>query len=160
MTMNGISREELMSVLKYVPAKGHFVWKTKRLYGRKAGSKTVHGYIEIRYKRKWFKVHRLAWFFIYGELPQVVDHIDRDKTNNRIENLRASTIAENNVNRSKQKNNSTGLTGVQFARQKYVVVIKHQGKRIAQRSFDNADDAAAYREAKLKELGYDTNHGY
>lgn len=78
-----------------------------------AGSINNCGYIRVNIKGKLYQAHRLIWLYMYGELPsQFIDHIDRDRINNRIENLREANVQENNRNRKMQNNNTTGYVGV------------------------------------------------
>lgn len=77
---------------------------------RSSGSK----FWAIKFKNKAVQVHRVIWQLVYGEIPDslVVDHIDGNSLNNKIENLRVVTREVNNKNRGKSKNNSTGVNGV------------------------------------------------
>ncbi len=64
---------------------------------------------------KMYKAHRLAWFYMTGEWPpDQIDHIDGDRDNNRLVNLRKATNAQNGANARLSKNNSSGFKGVSF----------------------------------------------
>lgn len=82
-----------------------FTWKVEFLPAKgrksgKAGSIDFSGYDVITFKGKRFKVHRLVWLLIHGApLPEVIDHIDGDKSNNSPDNLRPSTTRLNGANR-------------------------------------------------------------
>lgn len=82
--------------------------------GEEAGSKRKSGYVRVVISGKMHSVHRICWQLHFGEIPAglVVDHIDGDKHNNRIENLRVVTNQVNLLNAKKSKNNNTGITGV------------------------------------------------
>ena len=71
---------------------GQLLNKTKRRsqveIGAPAGHKTVRGYVNIRVDGKMYKAHRLIYLYHHGVMPDMVDHIDCDRANNRIENLR------------------------------------------------------------------------
>lgn len=82
------------------------------------------GYYIVRVNDKNYLVHRLIFLFFHGYLPDRVDHIDEDTTNNRIENLRAATHSQNLCNRGKAKNNTSGFKGV--------CLVKKTGKWFAQ----------------------------
>ena len=99
--------EEISKVLKYNEETGEFTWliNPSRAVkaGDKAGSVVEKGYIGITYKRQPMLAHRLAWLFSVGEDPgnNLIDHIDEDKTNNRIDNLRLIDNSRN-VARSRE----------------------------------------------------------
>lgn len=130
-----ITQEELKEVLDYNSETGVFRWNIYRASNAKAGDIAGGlqncGYCVIQYKRKIYTAHRLAWLYFYGELSEdkFVDHIDRDKTNNRISNLRLCTNSENQKNRKKNSNNTSGYKGVYWnkAAGKWVVRPKLNG---------------------------------
>ena len=99
------------SVLEYDAETGQFTRD-----GKPAGSVKNTGYLNIGVKGRVVLAHRLAWAWVYGEEPpKCLDHIDRNKLNNAISNLRDVGHSGNNVNRE-QRNNSTGVAGVTFKR--------------------------------------------
>jgi hypothetical protein len=96
---------------------GNLIRKTGRVneIGKIAGC--VHkgkGYIHVKIKTKAFKAHRLVFLYHHGYLPECVDHIDGDKTNNKIENLRAATKEENCRNQKIRSTNKSGYKGVKW----------------------------------------------
>jgi len=109
-----------------------------------------------------YLVHRVIWCHVYGEWPEknlVIDHINGDKKDNRIQNLRLVTPSENNKNSSRPKSNTSGVIGVYKKGSKWVAQIQENYKTITVGSFDNFEDAiAARREAELK-YGFHENHG-
>lgn len=96
-----LPRERLLEVLSYDPGTGIFHWRPgTRREGFVAGTIVSEGYISIGIDRRCYKAHRLAWLYFHGIWPSaVVDHIDGDTSNNRIENLRDVTHAQNGLNR-------------------------------------------------------------
>jgi len=88
---------------------GNLYWKPQ-----KTGTIDGSGYIQTGIKGKYYKNHRLIFLMHHGYLPDVIDHIDGDRTNNRIENLREATRAENNYNAKKPKHNKSGVKGVHW----------------------------------------------
>ncbi len=72
------------------------------------------GYWHICIKQKLYKTHRLIFLYHYKYLPKEIDHIDRNKLNNRIENLREATHSQNMLNRKKHKTNKSGYKGVSW----------------------------------------------
>ena len=109
--------ENVKDYLNYNPDTGEFTWIKSPAkiikVGQKAGSIDKFGYLRIKFKGKKIAAHRLAWYFVYGELPEKeLDHINRIKTDNKISNLRLCTRAENITNTSKRKNCSSEHKGV------------------------------------------------
>jgi hypothetical protein len=104
-TLN-LTVDELHQKLDYDPSTGMFQWRNvtrKRCHsvGWFKGSRNKKGYLNIKIGRVLFQAHRLAWLHVHGNWPQfVIDHINRDKSDNRIENLRDVTVKENLANRA------------------------------------------------------------
>jgi hypothetical protein len=129
-----ITHNELLETFSY--ADGQLYWKIttgsgKIRPGTLAGCTRNDGYWVIVYKRKHYFAHRLIWFYHHGVWPtNSTDHIDRDRLNNRIENLRECTYAENAQNRSISKRNKSGHTGVRFHdfSGKWAAYVRFQGK--------------------------------
>jgi hypothetical protein len=118
------------------------------LAGEEAGYLQAYGYRRIKINRKLYYSHRLIYMYHNGEITDNlhIDHIDRDKSNNNIENLRLVTEQENQWNR--------GDKGYCFHKRdnKFMAYIKLNGKRIHLGYFDTAEEAKnAYLKAK-KEL--------
>jgi len=119
MTDNILTQERLKELLSYDPETGVFVWVVKpsqRVYiGAVAGIKKPNGYWYIKIDCKLYRAHRLAWLYMTGAFPPgQTDHINRARADNRFANLRAVTHSENQHNRIKQKNNTSGLKGVSY----------------------------------------------
>ena len=110
-----ISHDYVLSAFDYQD--GNLIRKTGRVneIGQIAGC--LHkgkGYIHVKIKAKCFKAHRLVFLYHHGYLPECVDHIDGDKTNNKIENLRAATKEENCQNQKIRSTNKSGCKGVRW----------------------------------------------
>ena len=109
-----LSQEYLKSIFSY--SEGKLIWKAKKsdkvVVGSEAGCVTKKGRCFIGLDGKNYRTHRLIYLFHHGYLPDTIDHIDGDPSNNRIENLREATIRENGCNRTKQQNNTSGYKGV------------------------------------------------
>ena len=109
------------SILKYAPDSGEFIWEVSYRKPSKTGCraehKTSNGYLYIKAAGKQHSASRLAWTLVNGQIPDglEIDHIDRDKTNNRIDNLRLVDRAGNLRNR-KFSQNKCGATGVSIHR--------------------------------------------
>lgn len=71
-------------------------------------------YLVVTIKKKPYKLHRIIFYMHFGYLPKILDHVDGDTRNNRIENLRSATNQENQRNKKQHKNNSSGYKNVTF----------------------------------------------
>jgi hypothetical protein len=115
------------------------------------------GYHSCNIDKSNYLIHRLIYLMFYGELPELVDHIDRDSTNNRIENLRKADKKINSINRGLQANNKSGHKGVSWNRNssKWEIYITVNNKRIALGLREKLEDAIILRkEAENKYFGY------
>jgi len=135
--------------VEYFPETGIFIWKkspTPRIkVGDGCGSSHGCGYITITVMQKSYLAHRLAWFLTYGEWPiNDIDHIDGDRKNNKITNLRGATRQENLRNTGSRKNKTSNYKGVSWdkTRCKWVAYIKFNGKVKNLGRFNNEEDAA------------------
>jgi hypothetical protein len=154
---HSISADFVREILSYDPETGEFRWKWRddirkcdnaRLVGKVAGSLDSHGYIVIGINLQIYQAHRLAWLHIHGVWPvNQIDHINNDKADNRITNLREATSQENQRNVGLQKNSSTGIAGVSWNKrdQKYQARITVDRKFISLGYFDTLEKAAKAR---------------
>jgi hypothetical protein len=146
-----LTQEKLKEVLSYSEEDGIFTWKipqanNKIKVGSVAGCVHSSGAWEIGLSRKLFKAHRLAWLYVYGEFPsEWIDHIDGDRTNNRINNLRLCTPAENQMNRKKSVNNTSGFKGVSWDKEvnMWKATVQLDGVRKHLGYFPQVEDASA-----------------
>lgn len=128
--------------------------------GKITGNKTSNGYLEISVGDLKLSAHKLAWYFHYGYYPEFhLDHINGDKQDNRIINLRESSPLDNMRNRGKNKNNSTGYNGVYKSGKRYRARIKINGKLVNLGTFDTAEEANLAREKANNEYGFNQDHG-
>lgn len=140
-----ISLDALKALLEYDPSTGHFknkITRKRAAAGAIAGSRATIGYIDIRINGKHYWGHRLAWFYNHGEWPKFVDHINGDRADNRLQNLRSVTRKQNAWNRGIDSRSETGVKGVSKVRNKFVASIWQGRKHITLGSFDNLEDAA------------------
>ncbi len=103
-----VTHEQLLNILSYDPITGEF-WRDGKLYK----VNTPLGYVQIRIFNRLYYGHTLAWFYIYGVWAKV-DHRDRNKGNNRINNLREATSSQNLVNSRLRSDNTSGSKGVDW----------------------------------------------
>ena len=172
-----MSPSEVAELLDYCPTTGVFAWKARdralfsrekdwkhwnrRYAGSVAGNVKPDGYCQIKIFGRSFRSHRLAWAISHGVWPENIDHINGDRGDNRLANLRSVTHAQNMKNRTKHHNNTTGLTGVSVhkATGKFVAQISVDGKRRHLGLFARMEDAhAAWVEAKTR-AGCSERHG-
>jgi hypothetical protein len=122
-----ITQEMLHKLFRY--ENGILYWKTKHskkvLIGNMAGGLKPNGYVQVRINNKKYLAHRLIFLMHHGYVPDVLDHIDCNPSNNKIENLRPATSSTNLMNRRKQRNNSSGIKNVHWSKKynKWVVRI-------------------------------------
>jgi hypothetical protein len=99
--------EQLKERLSYCPKTGIFKWNDtvkNQCKGTQAGQTTSQGYIRLNIEGKKILAHRLAWAYVYGSFPKGhIDHVDRNKSNNSISNLREVSKKENAQNRGNIK---------------------------------------------------------
>lgn len=155
-----LSAEYVRSRLDYDPETGQFRWKPDigiRTAGRAAGWIKDNGYVVIDIDKKKHYAHRLAWLYVYGEWPPSnVDHIDRDRQNNRIGNLRLADHFLNGGNANLSKRNKSGFKGVHWRsdKRRWSAEIRAHGRRVRLGYFDTAESAAdAYAKAARKHFG-------
>lgn len=139
MTKPELTHAQLLAELDYCQETGIFTRG-----GRAVG--TLHrptGYIYISVLNRLYLAHRLAFFAVHGRWPEVTDHINGEKTDNRIANLREVTQTVNSQNRRAPSiRNQSGILGVCFDRGKWVAHISAHGKRRNLGRYDTSDAAS------------------
>jgi len=151
-----LTQERLKQLATYNPETGLLVCVknrkgSKNKIGDTLGSVNKVGYFEVQIDNRRYFVHRLACLYLTGTMPNgVVDHINRNPSDNRWANLRVVTQFENsrNANRLAERN-STGYVGVHLWNGKYRAKIVIKQKQVHLGTFDDAlTAAAAYQVAK------------
>lgn len=161
--MSDLTHARLRELLDYDPSTGYFVWLTPRgrnhaIVGKRAGTRNpVSGYIQIKVGVRAYSAHRLAWFYVHGSWPaNCLDHVNGDRADNRIANLREATQAQNARNAQRKKTNSSGFKGVHWhaQAQKWRATILVNRRHISLGLFHRKEDAAkAYETAAHKHHG-------
>ena len=160
-----VTQEELKKLFHYSEDSGVFtrikITANCVKIGDIAGTRSSTGYIKIRFGKKHYLAHRLAWLYVYGELPEFIDHINHVRYDNRIENLRPATIKINGKNRSMNKNNKSGATGVRWhkGRNRWISQIKVDSRQVHLGSFTEYHEAVNARKNAEVLYGFHKNHG-
>lgn len=179
-----ITPDLLRELIDYCPESGVLTWKPRnpehfecseqrpehsakiwnaRNAGRPAlNVKNGNGYFHGAIFGKTVTAHSVAWAIFHGEWPMHgIDHIDGNRLENRISNLRDVPDAVNAKNQKRSARNTSGVTGVSyFARtKKWVAMIKGDGKVRNLGYFHTIEEAAAARKAAEKKYGFHPNHG-
>lgn len=160
---------DLRKFLIYDADTGELFWlprNNKWWDGRYANTPALaspdRGYRVGRFNKQKLYAHRAAWALYYGEWPgMVIDHINGDKSDNRISNLRVVAQVDNTRNQRRRINNTSGITGVTWdsARRKWIAQISILGSGIRLGRFDDINDAAHARREADRKYGFHANHG-
>ena len=179
------SPDVLRQLLRYDPGTGKLFWRERGVewFSASASRTAEHACANwnARYAHKealsaqWadsypegcvlgysLKSHRVVWAIVHGEWPsQHIDHIDGDRSNNRIDNLRDVTHATNHRNVRKKSNNTSGFTGVSWSSKanKWRAHIKVDFRQINLGHFCRIEDAVSARLAAEKRYGFTERHG-
>lgn len=149
-----LTQEFLRSILSYNPETGELTrisTPRKDLVGKRADHvNQALGYRVVGIgSDRTFWAHRVIFMMVYGRWPVQVDHINGDRSDNRLCNLREASKAENMRNRGPQKNNTSGVPGVYWATrlEKWTAGIKVDRRKIWLGNFDSFDEAVAARKS-------------
>lgn len=176
------TQEYLKRILDYNPETGIFVWKDRPVTdfadgghsaehncrkwnslcaGKVAGTSQPIGYRVIIIQRTHQYAHRLAWVYVHGVWPVMIDHINGDKSDNRIANLRSVTRRENLKNSALRPSNTSGVSGVSWLkrRKRWQARIMVDNLQISLGVFHDFNDAVAARLEAEKRYGFHRNHG-
>lgn len=151
-----LSQQRLHEILDFNPQTGVFVWKISPRENVKRG--TVAGWHNGKKMRrisighKCYLLHRLAWFYVHGKWPDQIDHINGDRTDNRLKNLRPATNSQNQANNGAKSNSQLGIRGVSARGSGFVVQLYKTGTRGQKRKirarFTDLNEAAAFARRK------------
>lgn len=152
-----ITQQRLKSQISYCPETGIFTWivaKKGVSKGKECGRiSKQHGYKDIHIDGKFYRAHQLAFLYMNGVFANSeIDHINRNRSDNRWDNLRVCTKSQNAANVGLKKSNTTGAKGVVWDkdRNKWRVQIRINGVKKNLGRFDNFEDAVKVSENALK----------
>lgn len=171
----------LRTLVDYSPETGLFFWKprpesmfsaprhAKAWNSRYAGLRAdrpgnVAGYLRLTLFDRKYYAHRVAWALSNGEVPDAdlhIDHINKDKTDNRAANLRCVSASVNHRNSKRQANNKSGVTGVCWIpdRAKWLAYARVNRRHKHLGYYDSMEEAAHARLAFSKDNGFSSLHG-
>ena len=150
-----MNQEKVKALFDY--RDGGLHWKHDRGSNAKAGNRAGRllktGYRSVHVSGRRYQEHRLIYLWHHGVMPAQVDHINRLKADNRIENLRAADHSSNQMNTAARGNHS-GFRGVRFVPKtgRWVARIYRKGKEIRLGTFATPDAAIAAYQAAAKEM--------
>lgn len=164
-----LTQQIITELLTYSPDTGEFTWKPRdrrwfttersqkwwnaRFANTRAGGVTKEGYRVIRIFHRGIKSHRLAWLYVYGVWPKQIDHINHNRADNRIINLRDVCHLENTRNQSPRRPDLP--IGVYASKRRWKAIVGHSYIGL----FKSINEAAEARELAAAGLGYHPNHG-
>lgn len=178
-----LSAASIKELLDYDPATGELVWKSRMCHsfraskvsdecaaarwngkfaGRRAFTITdAYGYKAGSIFNRRYLAHRVIWALTHGEWPDEIDHINGDRADNRLANLRSANRQENMRNMRLGTRNKSGSLGVSWdaSRNKWRATITDGGKHITIGRFDDKMAAVDARKRSEAECGYHANHG-
>ncbi len=181
--MRVLGLDVLKRLLRYEPETGKLFWRprtpdmfrngkhsaehTCAKWNANNAGKEAFAYVRNGYKygviyRVKYQAHRVIWFMVTGSWPDgQIDHINGNRADNRFENFRCVSHAENGRNQRLPRNNTSGAVGVCWSRfaGKWQASITVGGTKTHIGYFDDFDEAVAARQAKSEEFGFHPNHG-
>ncbi|MCF5708931.1 hypothetical protein GIV19_16745 [Pseudomonas syringae] len=159
-----ITQEYLKRLLHYDPISGVFTWiegRSRTPAGSVAGSLDPGGYLTVMIDSRRHSLHRLAFLYMDGAFPpEMVDHINGVRADNRWRNLRPASARQNSRNQRLNVTNKSGLPGVMWDRRSswraYAYV---NGRCVTLGRYESLLSAAAARMSFENQNGYHHNHG-
>jgi len=165
--MRDLTVDLLKHLFDYDKETGNLIWKVSNARSQKIGDiagsfDTSLGYVRVGISGKKYYAHRLVFLYHKGYLPKTIDHINGDKVDNRIGNLRAVTASQNQHNRKINSNSTSGYKGVSYYKHKnkWCARIRLENKRIELGYYKTPEEAdAVVRKAREELHGSFANHG-
>ena len=167
---SALTASKVRKLLDYEPRTGILRWRSRegsaawngRFAGKVAGTRARDGYWQINISYRLYAAHRLIWLHVYGRWPRdQIDHINHERSDNRLSNLRETTNRGNGQNRTLQANNSSGAAGVVWSKisQKWEARITINGRRTYIGKYKEFEDACRARRHEERKHGFHPNHG-
>ena len=160
-----MTQSRLKEMMNYDKNTGIFTWIKKPCrnipIGKVAGYKKDTGYVSIDIDKGTYPAHHLAWLYEYGIMPpEQIDHWDRVRNNNAIENLSLTSNQKNQMNKSKRRGRED-FNGVYWNKRDsmWLAQITYLGKQIYLGQYKNKDEAIQARTDADVKYGFHTNHG-
>lgn len=156
-----LTRKRLCELFIIDPEQGEIFWKKRRggtvTSGQRSGYITSRNYRIICIDRTDYFEHNLIWLYVNGTFPPrgyEIDHINRDRSDNKIANLRICTRTQNNANMNLRNDNATGVRGVYFdkSREKYCVQVTANGKTKSLGRYGDLETARKVAETARNEI--------
>lgn len=151
--LNVPTRAQAQKAYRYDPASGDLLWNLPPHFkraGKKAGWRSRQGYMRANLGGRGCAVHDIIWLLVTGSWPdRDIDHIDRNRSNNRFANLRLATRSQNNANSKVRADNTSGAKGVYWSpsRNRWFAKIVVDGRQICLGYFKAKADACDARRA-------------
>lgn len=145
--MRPLTQEYVQELFEYKD--GELYWKKDVGFKTKKGAKAGHlhcsGYVRVTIEQRKYLAHRIIFLMFNKEVPSTLDHINGKKDDNRIENLRKASFQENGFNKSKYKNNTSGIKGIYWYSRdnRWIARIMVDKKDIYLGSFKKIEEAQA-----------------
>lgn len=170
------STEVLRQLLRYDPGTGKLFWKERgpewfmsardhkkwntRYAGSEAFTSTSHGYRAGAIFHHTYRAHRVIWAIVHGDICDLnIDHINGDRSDNSLNNLRLTSAKENMKNCGLKSNSKFGVFGIRKNCRKWNARISVNGRDVFLGSFDTFDAAVAARKSAESKYGFHENHG-
>lgn len=153
-----LTQAELKVLLSYDAETGVL---TRNTTGLPVTRNISQGYIQVRLHNRLYRAHRLIWMLVYGESPNRIDHVNGDREDNRLSNLRKVSSSENSKNQRLRDDNKSGCAGVNWhsRTKRWIAQIRDRTKYVYLGCFVELSDAIAARKQAEKTFGYHENHG-
>lgn len=165
-----LNQEWLKKLVTYNSETGEFYWnvtytgvvqKGRRIIGKSINSSSGKQYKHVIIGNHRYGLHRLAFLYMVGYIPEQVDHMNGNGCDNRWINLRSANSLINNRNHRVNKRNKTGIIGVRWdsSRNKFCVTIGIGGKNKTLGRYKDFFEACCKRKSAEVKYGYHKNHG-